>query len=390
MIYRAIFDRILSRLDAERSHTLARLTLRGLAWIPGFCRLLDALLRPRSRRLTVKALGLEFRTPLGLAAGVDKDAGWFEPLAAMGFGFVEVGTVTAKAQAGNIQVERRVTRLPADRGLLNQMGFPNPGAAVFADRLARRRTDRIVGVNIGKTKAVSAANTIADYKEAVRQLAPVADFLVVNVSSPNTPGLLEWQDTGRLRNLLREVRQELLHAGCGVPMLIKIGPDLDEKALEDIADLAMEEGVDGIVAVNTSKDLTIAANSQEVIARAPHEGGISGRPLKARAMAVLETLSERTRGKLVLVSVGGVETPEDVWDRLLAGASLVQAHTAFVYEGPLWASKMNKGLAELLERSPWEEIQDVIGAGRGLSEHDHRTTRVPSSTPSVAAAPRVS
>jgi dihydroorotate dehydrogenase len=268
------------------------------------------------------------------------------------------------------------------------MGFPNPGAAVFASRLARRRTDRIVGVNIGKTKAVSDGDTLSDYREAVRQLAPVADFLVINVSSPNTPGLLEWQNIDRLRTLLREVRSELTHLGCAVPMLIKIGPDLDQGALADIADLAMEEGVDGIVAVNTSKDLAIAANSHEEIAQAPHEGGISGRPLKERALAILETLSERTQGKLILVSVGGIETPKDAWDRLLAGASLIQAHTAFVYDGPLWASRMNKGLTELLARSQWDEIHDVIGAGRGLRQQDLRANDAASATPKVMVSPR--
>lgn len=389
LIYRALFDRLLLRFDAERSHALARWTLRGLAMIPGLTWLLNTLLRPRGEQLRVNALGLEFPSPLGLAAGVDKDASWFKPLGALGFGFVEVGTVTAQAQAGNTQTKRRVTRLPADRGLLNEMGFPNPGAAVFAARLARRRTDRIVGVNIGKTKAVPDAETMADYREAVRQLAPVADFLVINVSSPNTPGLLAWQDTDRLRILLREVRRELSHAGSKVPVLIKIGSDLDQRELMDIADLAREADLDGIVAVNTSKDFALAANSQDVIAQASHEGGISGRPLKKRALEVLETLSERTEGSLVLISVGGIETPEDAWDRLLAGASLVQAHTAFVYEGPLWASRMNKGLTELLARSPWEEIHDVIGAGRTLSKQDPRTGNPAPSMRSVAAAFRV-
>jgi dihydroorotate dehydrogenase len=389
LIYRALFDRLFVRLDAERTHALARLTLRGLAMIPGFCQLLDALLGPRGEQLGVNALGLEFPSPLGLAAGVDKDASWFEPLGALGFGFVEVGTVTAQAQAGNTRTKRRVTRLPADRALLNEMGFPNPGAAVFANRLARRRANRIVGVNIGKTKAVPDTETMADYREAVRQLAPVADFLVINVSSPNTPGLLAWQDTDRLRALLREVRQELSHTGGKAPLLIKIGPDLDPQALADIADLAMEEELDGIVAVNTSKNLALAANSREVVAQAPHDGGISGRPLKAQALQVLETLSKRTQGSLVLISVGGIETPQDAWDRLVAGASLVQAHTAFVYDGPLWASRMNKGLVELLARSPWEEIQDVIGVGREFSEQDPRTNGAAPSMRGVAAASRM-
>jgi dihydroorotate dehydrogenase len=367
LIYRAFFDRILVRRDAEHSHSLARWTMRILAAIPGFRALLDLLLRPRDRALRVKAMGLDFRSPVGLAAGVDKDATWYKPLVALGFGFVEIGTVTAQAQEGNPREPRRASRLPADRALLNEMGFPNPGAKAFARRLRRRPDGVAVGINIGKTKIVSPEETPADYRETARLVAPVADFLVINVSSPNTPGLTDWQEVGRLEALIAAVQEELRDLSSSIPLLIKLGPDLANERIRQIADLALSRGLDGIVAVNTSVDVGLAAKSSSEIAAAGHRGGISGRPLKERAIEVLQILNEQVAGRLTLVSVGGVETPQDAWQRILAGASLVQAHTAFVYNGPLWPSHMNEGLSELLRSSPWGELGEAIGAGAAES-----------------------
>jgi dihydroorotate dehydrogenase len=365
VIYRAFFNRVLLRCDPERSHSLARWTMRILGAVPGFRALLDWILRPRDGGLRVRAMGLELRSPLGLAAGVDKDATWYRPLGALGFGFVEVGTVTAQAQAGNPRNRnrRRVSRLPADRALLNEMGFPNPGAEVFAKRLRRGSGGMVVGVNIGKTKLVAEEDTIVDYREAARALAPVADFLVINVSSPNTPGLIEWQDPERLGALIAGVKDEIAARAVSVPLLIKLGPDLANERLRELADVALASGLDGIVSVNTSANLDLAGRSGDEIAAAGHRGGISGRPLRDRAVEVLEVLSERVGDRLTLISVGGIETPQDAWRRILAGASLVQAHTAFVYDGPLWPSRMNRGLSELLRDSPWSSLQEAIGAG---------------------------
>lgn len=354
--------------------------MRILAAIPGFRALLDLLLRPRDERLRVRAMNLDFRSPLGLAAGVDKDATWYRPLGALGFGFVEAGTVTAQAQEGNPRDPRRVSRLPADRALLNEMGFPNPGARAVAKRLRHRRDDLAVGVNVGKTKVVSTEETEADYREATRLLAPVADFLVVNVSSPNTPGLTEWQEVNRLETLITAVQEELGHLSISIPLLIKLGPDLANDRLREIADLALARGLDGIVAVNTSVDVGLASKSGDEISAAGHLGGISGRPLRDRAIEVLEVLNERVDGRLTLISVGGIETPQDAWQRILAGASLVQAYTALVYHGPLWPSRMNRGLAELLRSSPWEDLQEAIGAaatGVRRSPRTHTRAGIP-------------
>lgn len=392
MIYRAFFNRVLLRFDAERSHSLARWTMRILAATPGLRAFLGWVLRPRDEGLRVRAMGLEFPSPLGLAAGVDKDATWYRPLGALGFGFVEVGTVTAQAQAGNLR-SRRVSRLPVDRALLNEMGFPNPGAQVFARRLRRRRGGMIVGVNVGKTKLVADQDTIADYRETVRALAPVADYLVLNVSSPNTPGLVHWQDAERVEALISGVQEELVARAVSVPLLLKIGPDIPNERLREIADVAVARGLDGIVAVNTSADLGLATASGAQIEAAGHRGGISGRPLRERAVEVLDVLSERAGDRLTLISVGGVETPQDAWHRILAGASLVQAHTAFVYDGPLWPSRMNRGLSQLLRESPWDSVQEAIGAGLPGSDRARlagadsiaKRSRGPRSMPSVTS-----
>jgi dihydroorotate dehydrogenase len=333
--------------------------MRALAAIPGFLALSDRLLRPRDRGLRVRVAGLEFRSPLGIAAGLDKDATWFDPLAALGFGFVEVGTATAQAQAGT---PGNVTRLYRDRGLINAMGFPNEGAAAIAARVARRRTAQVVGINIGKTKVVELEDAVADYRRSAGALAPYADYLALNVSSPNTPGLRQMQSVERLTALVAGVREEL--RSCGrpdLPLMVKLAPDLPDAEIEQIAALAVELDLAGVIAVNTTVDTSIAAHSAAELAAQSHGGGISGRPLKARSLEVLRLLHARTEGKLALVSVGGIETAEDAWQRILAGATLLQAYTAFVYEGPLWAQRINRGLSRRLRESEWSSLQDAVG-----------------------------
>ncbi|HEV7771404.1 MAG TPA: quinone-dependent dihydroorotate dehydrogenase [Solirubrobacterales bacterium] len=361
MIYRAFFRLVLRRIDAERAHSFAIRALRLLAAIPGALALIDWLLRPRDEGLRVHALGLDFRSPLGVAAGVDKDATAFEPLLALGYGAVEVGTVTAVGQPGNARP--RATRLPRDRALLNAMGFPNEGAATVADRLARRRSAQVVGINVGKSKVVELDDAVADYRESVRRLAPYADYVVLNVSSPNTPGLREMQTVDRLSALINGVREELRSAGRPLPLLVKLAPDLPNREIEEIAGWALRTELDGIIAVNTTTDLSVAVASQTEIAAQTHGGGISGRPLQRRAVEVLRLLHTRTEGRLALISVGGVETAEDAWQRILGGATLVQAYTGFVYGGPLWPRRINRGLARLLRDSQWGSLAEAVGKG---------------------------
>ena len=367
-MYRLLYLVVLRRLPAEAAHRAGFGLIRLVAGVPGAAWLLRRWLGPRDPALRVRALGLEFPGPLGLAAGFDKDARGTRGLAALGFGFVEVGTVTARAQPGN---ERpRMFRLTADRALVNRMGFNNAGAAAAAARLrgarlrgARLRRARllgagrgpVVGVNIGKTRVVPDEEAAADYAASARAVAGVADYVVVNVGSPNTPGLRDLQAADRLRPVLVAVRSALDAAGGGrpkgrVPLLVKIAPDLADADVDAVADLAVELGLDGIIATNTtvSRDGLVSPPSQVAAAGA---GGLSGPPLRARALAVLVRLRARAGDQLVLVAAGGIETPEDAWERLQAGATLVQAYTGFIYGGPLWPRRMHAGLVHLFRRA---------------------------------------
>jgi dihydroorotate dehydrogenase len=342
VIYRFLFRHLLLRLDAERAHRLGTRTLAMLGQIPGAGAFLRRTLASRDPSLEVKALGMTFPSPLGVAAGLDKEAECFVGLGDLGFGHVEIGTVTALAQPGN--PTPRVGRLPRDRALYNRMGFPNPGAAAFAQRLTGRPRRVVVGVNVGKSRDVELADAAADYRDTVRQLAPLADYLVINVSSPNTPGLRSMQSVDQLRRLVDAVRDELVASGHSLPLLVKIAPDLTDAEIDAIADYAVETGLDGLVAVNTTIDTAVLERSSAE-ERVAVYGGISGAPLKRRAVEVLRRLRERVGDELALISVGGVESAEDVWERLDAGATLVQAYTGFVYGGPLWPRRVNRELA---------------------------------------------
>ena len=350
MLYRLLYTVVLRRIPPETAHGLAARGVR-LAHRLGLLRLAG---RP-DPVLAVDALGLRFASPLGVAAGVDKDASWFEGLGALGFGSVEVGTVTPLAQEGNPRP--RVRRLTADRALQNSMGFPNPGAEAVAARIAGRRAGTVLGVNVGRAKGSSSAQAAEDYRATVRRLAAHADYLALNVSSPNTPGLRDLQAVEPLRGLVAAVREELAALGLERPVLVKIAPDLADEDVDPIADLATELDLDGIIATNTTVDRSGLASTD-----VPPEGGISGAPLKARSLAVLERLRARAGDRLVLVSVGGIEDAEDAWARLRAGATLVQAYTGFVYGGGLWAKRIHDGLARRLHDGGFASLADAVGS----------------------------
>ena len=361
MIYRACFRLLVAlRIDAETAHRLAAFSLRALTIPAPVPRALQRLLATSDPALRVRALGLDFPTPLGCAAGVDKDGTWFDALRALGFGSVEVGSVTATGQAGNPRP--RVARLPRERALVNAMGFPNEGAVVVARRLGRRRlAGGVVGVNVGKSMSASLGEAVEDYRRSVRAVAAVADYLVLNVSSPNTPGLRTMQASEQLVALVRGAREEAEQVRPGLPLLVKISPDLDDAEVDAVAEAALEVGADGIVAVNTTVDRSVAPGSEACL---EGRGGISGAPLRPRALAVLERLHERLGGRVPIVSVGGIETAADAWERILAGAALVQAYTGFVYGGPLWPRRVNRGLSRLLRESGFASIEEAVGQGR--------------------------
>jgi dihydroorotate dehydrogenase len=355
-VYRIFFQVVLRWLPPEWVHHVALTGLRVfMALFGGLAR---RALSARDPKLGVDALGLHFSHPIGLAAGFDKNATAYEALAALGFGFVEIGTVTGQAQPGN--PKPRLFRLPADRALINRMGFNNLGASTVASHLTQKRSVPI-GVNIGKTKIVTEENAASDYVQSTRLLGPLADYLVVNVSSPNTPGLRNLQTVELLRPLLRAVKEELGRVSPRRPLLVKIAPDLNDADIDAIADLALELELDGIIATNTTisrADLQSPAAQIEACGA----GGLSGAILKARSLAVLERLYRRVGKQLTLISVGGIETAEDAWARLAAGASLVQIYTGFVYGGPLAVWSLQRGLAQRLAASKFGSIAEVVGS----------------------------
>lgn len=373
-MYRLLFRLVLSRLPAEAAHRASFALLRVAVAIPGVSWLLGRWLTPADPVLRVRALGRDLPGPLGLAAGFDKDATGTDALGALGFAFVEVGTLTAMPQPGNPRP--RVFRLPQDRALVNRLGFNNHGAAAAAARLRARRgrtTGSVaVGVNIGKTRTVPESQAPADYAASARQLAGTADYVVVNVSSPNTPGLRDLQAPGRLRPVLTAVRAALDVSGAAgrsrdraanrVPLLVKIAPDLADDDIDAIADLALELGLDGIIATNTtvSRD---HLRSDPAVVEAAGPGGLSGPPLQQRALQVLRRLRARAGDRLTLVAAGGIENADDAWERVQAGATLLQAYTGFVYGGPLWPRSVQAGLARRVRDAGFASLQQAVGTG---------------------------
>jgi dihydroorotate dehydrogenase len=359
-MYKLLFAAVFRRIPTEAAHRAGFGLIRIAAGVPGVSWLLRRWLSVHDPVLRVRTLGVDLPGPLGLAAGFDKDALGPDALGALGFAFVEVGTVTAQPQPGNPRP--RLFRLPVDRALINRMGFNNHGAASVADRLRSRRERRTVaGINIGKTRVVPEGEAAADYAASARLLAGVADYLVVNVSSPNTPGLRNLQATEHLRSLLTAVRDVLDAASTKrIPLLVKIAPDLADEEIDAIADLTLELGVDGIVATNTTISRDRLASDPAQVA-AIGAGGVSGAPLKERALGVLSRLHARTGGRVVLVAVGGIETADDAWERITAGATLVQGYTGFVYGGPLWPHRIHSGLARRARAAGLTSIQQAVG-----------------------------
>lgn len=335
----------------ERIHSWVFAGLRAVT-APALLRKgLSDRLSPSDPTLSSTVFGVSFPGPLGLAAGFDKDGLGLRTWGALGFGYAEIGTVTAQAQPGN--PPPRMFRLPADRALLNRMGFNNHGAAALARQLVRRRSGVPTGVNIGKTKVTPPERAAEDYAESARLLGPLADYLVVNVSSPNTPGLRDLQSVESLRPILTAVLAE-----TSTPVLVKIAPDLADGDIDDIADLAVELGLAGIVATNTTVSRAGLATPQ-VAELGP--GGISGPPLARRSAQVLRRLYRRVGDRLVLISVGGIETPQDAWERIVSGASLLQGYTGFVYGGGLWAKTIHDGIALRLHDNGFNSLADAVG-----------------------------
>ncbi|MHA3022013.1 quinone-dependent dihydroorotate dehydrogenase [Mycobacterium sp. BMJ-28] len=339
-------------VDPERIHTWVFAALRAATGFGIGRKMLGRALSPTDPILASTVLGVTFPGPLGLAAGFDKDGRGLRAWGPLGFGYAEVGTVTAQAQPGN--PAPRLFRLAEDRALLNRMGFNNHGAGQLALRLARHDPDVPIAVNIGKTKVTPPEGAVADYAESARLVGPLAAFLVVNVSSPNTPGLRDLQAVSALRPILAAVR-----AATSTPVLVKIAPDLSDVDIDEIADLAVELGLAGIVATNTtiSRDGLRTPGVAEL-----GSGGVSGAPVKQRSLEVLRRLYARVGERLVLISVGGIETADDAWERIVSGASLLQGYTGFIYGGGLWAKHIHDGIADRLRAGGFDSLAAAVGS----------------------------
>jgi len=377
--YRDLARPLLFRQDAEHAHEFA---LKSLARLPDCvteaARVVRSIIAPTPPSLAQTMLGRHFSSPLGIAAGLDKNAVAIPALAALGVSHVEVGTVTGQAQEGNPRP--RLFRLPPDEAIINRMGFNNQGAAAVAAALGRRfapahgpiaeagpvaRPACVLGINLGKSKVVDLGAALDDYLVSVRLLAPFADYLVVNVSSPNTPGLRDLQDEARLRPLLTGVRAEASRVAPGCPLLLKIAPDLADAGIDAAVDTALGAGCDGMIATNT----TISRGG--LVTPADHvaslgAGGLSGAPLRTRATAVLARVARRVRSaavveRPVVIGVGGVDSAAAAWEKISHGADLVQVYTGLVYLGPDLIGRIHRGLARKLDGLGLGGIADAVG-----------------------------
>lgn len=339
----AIIRKILFTVDPERVHYIVMARLKAAYKMSLTRKWMKETFSFAHPSLERKLWGLNFPNPVGLAAGFDKDAKYNDELACLGFGFVEIGTVTPRPQPGNS--EPRLFRLPKDKALINRMGFNNDGAIAAASRLKNRNEKVIIGGNIGKNKDTPNEEALLDYEACFKALYDVVDYFVVNVSSPNTPGLRALQDKEPLTILLNHLQQLNKQLGNPKPLLLKIAPDLTNEQLDDIIALVAETGIQGLVATNTTIDrsnLQTPANDVAAIGA----GGLSGLPLKARATEVIRYISKKSQGQIPIIAVGGIFTAADAQEKLDAGASLVQLYTGFIYEGPKIVKRICEGLAK--------------------------------------------
>jgi dihydroorotate dehydrogenase len=330
------------RLDPERAH---RATIRSLKLMPAG--------HPPNfpKTLQTEVAGLRFASPVGLAAGFDKDAEVAEQMLSLGFGFVEVGTLTPRPQRGN--PKPRLFRLAEDRAVINRLGFNNGGQPAAYMRLQHCHRRGPIGVNIGANK--DSSDRIADYVSGVRAMRDVADYLTINISSPNTPGLRELQDEGALADLLAAVREARGHGGA--PIFLKVAPDLDESDPERIVRAALNHGIDALIVANTTVSRPPLRSHH-----AAEQGGLSGAPLKPLALAALRRFRAASGGEIALIGVGGIASAEDAWQRIRAGASLIQLYSAMIYDGPRIARRIALGLARILEQHRFTSIADAVGS----------------------------
>lgn len=368
MIYRSLLRPILFSLPPETVHELALHSLRFFLGSRTARKLVAGRTAPSSLA-KVERFGLTFTNPVGLAAGFDKNGTAAQALGALGFGFIEVGSVTSQAQPGNPRP--RLFRLPLDRALINRAGFNNCGTAQLAENIRRRRPECVLGVNLGKSREIAIEDAIPDYLASFEAIYDIADYVAINVSSPNTPKLRELQQPGMLAELLKSLQQrndELARRGSlpqRKPLLLKIAPDLSASEIESIVEVATRWQMAGLIATNTTVSRAGLQTSRAEV-EACGEGGLSGAPLRQRSNEVISLIYRLTRGDLPIVGVGGVFTAADAWEKISAGASLIQLYTGFIYEGPGAARRINEGLAEILQREGFRSLDEAVGCRVGI------------------------
>jgi len=338
-MYRFFIRPLLFLVDPEVIHHLTFNFLKVCCAIPGVRPLLSSMYTYRSPQLERTLFGVKFPNPVGMAAGFDKDARLIDELSAFGFGFIEIGTVTPRPQPGNDKP--RLFRLPADHALINRMGFNNKGAEQAAENLKARRPGIIIGGNIGKNKVTPNEEAVKDYELCFEALYPYVDYFVVNVSSPNTPGLRELQEKGPLKSLLLAVKMLSNAKEKPKPVLLKIAPDLTVTQLDDIVEILKETGTDGVIATNTTISREGLSTPKDVVAKIG-AGGLSGKPVRERSTEVIAYLRAKMGVGYPIIGVGGIMTPEDAVEKLKAGADLVQIYTGFIYEGPGFVKRILK------------------------------------------------
>lgn len=343
-MYKSLLKPLFFLSSPEKAHYSAMNLLGAVHRFPGGKGILRSLFRFESPNLERSVFGLTFKNPVGLAAGFDKDARWIDALDSLGFGFIEIGTVTPVGQPGNDQP--RLFRLPDDEALINRMGFNNGGAKAAAERIRKASSSILIGGNIGKNKVTPNEQAVDDYVKCFHELFDVVDYFVVNVSSPNTPGLRELQDKAPLLHILNTLQQLNVAKPKPKPILLKIAPDLTDSQLDDIVEIVNESKIAGVVATNTTIDRSMLHTPVSEVEKIG-AGGLSGKPVKARSTEVIRYLHQKSNGSFPIIGVGGIFTAQDAKEKLDAGASLVQVYTGFIYEGPAIAKKINKGLAQL-------------------------------------------
>jgi len=340
-MYKLLLRPFFFLFPSETAHHLALWLLKAVLLLPGMRRVFRKCYTVQDKRLERKVFGLTFPNPVGLAAGFDKDAKYVDELACLGFGFIEIGTVTPRPQDGN--PKPRLFRLIPDEALINRMGFNNEGMIAAEQRLVHRKSKIIIGGNIGKNKLTPNEHALQDYLVCFDALAGVVDYFVVNVSSPNTPGLRELQEKEPLTQLLLALQERNVTLPRPRPLLLKIAPDLTDTQLDDIIEIVQAAKLDGIVATNTTISrewLTASKVKLDKIGA----GGLSGKPLRQRSTEMIRYIAQKTSGQLPIIAVGGIFTAADAREKLDAGASLVQVYTGFIYEGQGIAKRICKGL----------------------------------------------